>query len=124
MRRSEIGCSQPRQARSAAPDSLRILGSAQQNLADLPTGRRPSWNARHAGLARRTAGSGIRVGHGTDRSHVTAHAAELGTRFFGPVIDRAVSELARFTPEQRATIDEFLTAMHAVVAATREQQNP
>ena len=55
---------------------------------------------------------------------VTAHAAELGTTFFGPVIDRAVNELARFTPEQRATIDEFLTAMHAVVAATREQQNP
>ncbi|MDZ7928714.1 MAG: MarR family transcriptional regulator [Rhodococcus sp. (in: high G+C Gram-positive bacteria)] len=53
---------------------------------------------------------------------VTAHASELGTTFFGPVIGRAVDELARFTPEQRATIDEFLTTMRAVVTATREQQ--
>ncbi|AJW40531.1 MarR family transcriptional regulator [Rhodococcus sp. 05-339-2] len=54
---------------------------------------------------------------------VTAHASELGTTFFGPVIGRAVDELARFTPEQRATIDDFLTTMHAVVVAAREQQN-
>ncbi|OZC66995.1 MarR family transcriptional regulator [Rhodococcus sp. 15-725-2-2b] len=54
---------------------------------------------------------------------VTAHASELGTRFFGPVIGRAVDELARFTPEQRATIDDFLTTMHAVVVAAREHQS-
>lgn len=54
---------------------------------------------------------------------VTAHASELGTTFFGPVIGRAVDELARFTPEQQATIDDFLTTMHAVVVAAREQQN-
>jgi DNA-binding MarR family transcriptional regulator len=54
---------------------------------------------------------------------VTAHASELGTTFFGPVIGRAVDELARFTPEQRATIDDFLTTMHAVVVAAREQQS-
>lgn len=54
---------------------------------------------------------------------VTAHASELGTTFFGPVIGRAVDELARFTPEQRATIDDFLTTMHAVVVSAREQQN-
>ena len=50
---------------------------------------------------------------------VTAHASELGTSFFGPVIGRAVRELERFTPEQRATIDEFLTTMRAVVASAR-----
>ncbi|MDI9930500.1 MarR family winged helix-turn-helix transcriptional regulator [Rhodococcus sp. IEGM 1354] len=55
---------------------------------------------------------------------VTAHASELGTTFFGPVIGRAVDELARFTPEQRATIDEFLMTMRAIVASTREQQTP
>lgn len=54
---------------------------------------------------------------------VTAHASELGTTFFGPVIGRAVDELARFTPEQRATIDDFLTTMHAVVVAAREHQS-
>ncbi|CCQ17713.1 putative uncharacterized protein [Rhodococcus sp. AW25M09] len=53
---------------------------------------------------------------------VTAHASELGTAFFGPVIGRALEELARFTPEQRATIDEFLTTMRAVVTSAREQQ--
>ncbi|MGV8871381.1 MAG: MarR family winged helix-turn-helix transcriptional regulator [Rhodococcus sp. (in: high G+C Gram-positive bacteria)] len=53
---------------------------------------------------------------------VTAHASELGTTFFGPVIGRAVDELARFTPEQRETIDEFLRTMRAVVTAAREQQ--
>ncbi|CAH0265498.1 MarR family winged helix-turn-helix transcriptional regulator [Rhodococcoides fascians] len=56
--------------------------------------------------------------------HVTAHASELGTTFFGPVIGQAVDELARFTPEQRATIDEFLTTMRAIVASAREQQTP
>ena len=55
---------------------------------------------------------------------VTAHASELGTTFFGPVIGQAVDELARFTPEQRATIDEFLTTMRAIVASAREQQTP
>ncbi|WP_027495946.1 MarR family winged helix-turn-helix transcriptional regulator [Rhodococcus sp. JG-3] len=55
---------------------------------------------------------------------VTAHASELGTTFFGPVIGRAVDELARFTPEQRATIDQFLMTMRAIVASTREQQTP
>ncbi|MFN3541114.1 MAG: MarR family winged helix-turn-helix transcriptional regulator [Rhodococcus sp. (in: high G+C Gram-positive bacteria)] len=53
---------------------------------------------------------------------VTEHAAELGTTFFGSVIGRAVDELARFTPDQRATIDEFLTTMRAVVADARDQQ--
>ena len=55
---------------------------------------------------------------------VTARASELGTTFFGPVIASAVDELSRFTPEQRATIDEFLTTMRAVVAAARDQQAP
>ncbi|MFI8567406.1 MarR family winged helix-turn-helix transcriptional regulator [Rhodococcus sp. NPDC078407] len=53
---------------------------------------------------------------------VTSHASELGTTFFGPVIGRAVTELARFTPDQRATIDEFLTTMRSIVTDAREQQ--
>lgn len=56
--------------------------------------------------------------------HVTEHAAELGRAFFGPVIDRAVDELARFTPDQRETIEDFLTAMRTAVATARETRRP
>ncbi|MGO4201269.1 MarR family winged helix-turn-helix transcriptional regulator [Rhodococcus sp. TAF43] len=53
---------------------------------------------------------------------VTSHAADLGTSFFGPLIDRAVVAIESFSPRERETIGAFLEKMHAVAAGVRAEQ--
>jgi len=53
------------------------------------------------------------------RLQVTESAEQLGWSFFGPLIGRAVGVLDSFSPEELATIDEFLSKMRAVVENVR-----
>jgi DNA-binding MarR family transcriptional regulator len=61
----------------------------------------------------------------TDRRRVvvevTPHAVELGTSFFGRLIDRAVDAIESFSPRERETIERFLTQMQAVAADARAE---
>lgn len=51
---------------------------------------------------------------------VTESAERLGWTFFGPLIGQAVGVLDSFSPDELATIDEFLSKMRAVVENVRE----
>ncbi len=51
---------------------------------------------------------------------VTESAEQLGWSFFGPLIGQAVGVLDSFSPDELATIDEFLARMRAVVENVRE----
>jgi DNA-binding MarR family transcriptional regulator len=46
---------------------------------------------------------------------VTPEAVELGSHFFGPVLDAASTEIERLTPHERQVVDRFLDSMRSAV---------